>query len=374
MAYVFLLVCPSWKSSNDSVGRRKPQKLTLSFGHGVLLELDRTRIAGCTQIAWGQVQDSDMWGYMTIVVGSKKVNLGQMRTLAREFIKPSRPKDPEHDFSNVFQKSRQDISELLGPRIDGARLMVLGCGYNYPDVALWSTVVDDVVGVDVRRAFWRNGLGRLYKSLRHDGRGRFRSIGESIYRRRGYPKYFRRLRGLSGADLDFAHQDLISYDGKSLPFADESFDVICSNAVLEHVSDLPTLAREMRRVTKEGGIGYHLWHNYYSLSGGHVSDRLVLERPWGHLLGDPDVALHLGLSGTYLNKMLPSCIVKDLASNFHSVSVFQVDKDHRKKGIDHSFSYEGERLLTPDLEQRLSPISREVLLTRAYLIVGKISR
>ncbi len=249
--------------------------------------------------------------------------------------------------------------------------MILGCGYNYPDVALWSTLVDDVVGVDVRRVFWRNGLGRLYESLRHDGRGRIRSVGESIYRRRGYPAYCRRLKELSGTNLDFVHQDLVSYDGRSLPFADGSFDVICSNAVLEHVSDLSALAREMRRVTKEGGIAYHLWHNYYSLSGGHVSDRLELERPWGHLLGDQDVAHHLGLSGTYLNKMLPGDIVRDISNNFHSVSVFQVDKDHGKKGIDSSFSYEGETLLTPELENRLSPISREVLLTRAYLLVGR---
>ena len=308
---------------------------------------------------------------MTIVTGSKKTNLRRMRTLAREFIRPSRPKGAEHDFNNAFQKSRQDISELLGQRIDDARVMVLGCGYNYPDVALWSTVVDDVVGVDVRRVFWRNGLGLLYKCLRHDGRGRIRSMGESIYKRRGYPAYCRRLRELSGTDLDFVHQDLISYDGKSLPFADGSFDVICSNAVLEHVSDLATLAREMRRVMKEGGVSYHLWHNYYSLSGGHVNDRLAFERPWGHLLGDPNVALHLGLSGTYLNKMLPSDIVKSLSNSFHSVSVLQVDKDHRKKGIDRAFSYEGESLLAPDLENRLSPIPREILLTRAYLLVGR---
>jgi len=308
---------------------------------------------------------------MTSVAGSKKTNLGQMRTLAKEFMKPSRSKDPEHDFKNVFQKGRHDISELLGRELGNLRVMVLGCGYNYPDVALWSTVVDDVVGVDVRHVFWRNGLGHLYECLRHDGRGRFRSMGESIYRRRGYHAYYRRLRELSGTDLDFVHQDLISYDGMSLPFADGSFDVICSNAVLEHVSDLAALTREMRRVTKEGGISYHLWHNYYSLSGGHVSDRLAFERPWSHLLGDPDVALHLELSGTYLNKMLPSDIVKILSNGFHSVSVLQVDKDHRKKGIDSAFSYEGEELLTPDLENRLSPIPREILLTRAYLLVGR---
>lgn len=61
--------------------------------------------------------------------------------------------------------------------------------------------------------------------------------------------------------------------------------------------------------------------------------------PWGHLLGAPDVALYLGLSGTYLNKMQPSDIVKDLSNSFHSVSVFQVDRDHRRKCIDRAFSY-----------------------------------
>jgi hypothetical protein len=33
--------------------------------------------------------------------------------------------------------------------------------------------------------------------------------------------------------------------------------------------------------------------------------------------------------------------VKNLLNSFHSVSVFQVDRDLRAKGIDHAFSFRG---------------------------------
>jgi|GEM_PF-1875569 len=41
-----------------------------------------------------------------------------------------------------------------------------------------------------------------------------------------------------------------------LPFADESVDVLISNAVLEHVRDLPAVLAEMNRVLKPGGYVY----------------------------------------------------------------------------------------------------------------------
>lgn len=48
------------------------------------------------------------------------------------------------------------------------------------------------------------------------------------------------------------------YDGRNIPFPDDSFDVVFSSNVLEHVLDLPYLQAEMKRVLKPGGYCVHL--------------------------------------------------------------------------------------------------------------------
>lgn len=42
--------------------------------------------------------------------------------------------------------------------------------------------------------------------------------------------------------------------GAALPFDDAAFDVVVTNQVLEHVPDLPAVARELARVLRPGGI------------------------------------------------------------------------------------------------------------------------
>lgn len=48
------------------------------------------------------------------------------------------------------------------------------------------------------------------------------------------------------------------YDGRNIPFPDESFDVVFSSNVLEHVLDLLHLQAEMKRVLKPGSYCVHL--------------------------------------------------------------------------------------------------------------------
>ncbi|MFN7709496.1 MAG: class I SAM-dependent methyltransferase [Holosporales bacterium] len=45
-------------------------------------------------------------------------------------------------------------------------------------------------------------------------------------------------------------------DGHALPFADDTFDAVFSQAVMEHMRDPYLAAREIARVTKPGGIIY----------------------------------------------------------------------------------------------------------------------
>lgn len=46
-------------------------------------------------------------------------------------------------------------------------------------------------------------------------------------------------------------------DAAALPFSGESYDFVCSNAVLEHVTDVENTAKEAARVLAPGGISIH---------------------------------------------------------------------------------------------------------------------
>ncbi|MDH5831320.1 methyltransferase domain-containing protein [Luteimonas sp. M1R5S18] len=72
-----------------------------------------------------------------------------------------------------------------------------------------------------------------------------------------------RAHRVSAIDIDTsAYADnaypISMYDGKNLPFADASFDVVVSSSVLEHVQGLDGLLADVRCVLRKDGIAVHL--------------------------------------------------------------------------------------------------------------------
>lgn len=71
------------------------------------------------------------------------------------------------------------------------------------------------------------------------------------------------------------------YEGKTLPFPDEYFDVVFSSNVLEHIPGLKTTFSEVQRVMKSDGRAIHIlptpaWRTWTSLSHYiHIGRRLV---------------------------------------------------------------------------------------------------
>jgi SAM-dependent methyltransferase len=59
-------------------------------------------------------------------------------------------------------------------------------------------------------------------------------------------------------------------DGMYLPFADGSFDLVLSHAVIEHVADAPLYLREAARVLAPGGRMYLSTAPYLSFAGAHL--------------------------------------------------------------------------------------------------------
>jgi SAM-dependent methyltransferase len=66
--------------------------------------------------------------------------------------------------------------------------------------------------------------------------------------------------------------DVVAADlNRRLPYEDESFDVVCSNQVIEHLFDTDTFVAEMHRVLRPGGFAVTStenlasWHNVAAL-------------------------------------------------------------------------------------------------------------
>jgi SAM-dependent methyltransferase len=77
-------------------------------------------------------------------------------------------------------------------------------------------------------------------------------------------------------------------DGMALPFADGTFDLVLSHAVIEHVADAPLYLRECRRVLARNGRFYLSTAPYLSFAGAHLP-RLKVPVPL-HLIAGRAVA------------------------------------------------------------------------------------
>lgn len=75
-----------------------------------------------------------------------------------------------------------------------------------------------------------------------------------------YRKFFTECSEYIGCDVEVSGHSHINenidvyYDGKHLPFDDNSFDGIFSSEVFEHIFNLEEMLMELRRVIKKGGV------------------------------------------------------------------------------------------------------------------------
>jgi SAM-dependent methyltransferase len=275
----------------------------------------------------------------------------------------SAPKMAEHDYKNVFLKSEIDL-KALGYNIPRATILIVGCGYTYPEVIFYDSVAEFVVGIDIIKTFWTDNIRGTYAfsaSVSHMPIFRIFLTG---YQYMFCKRYFKLLTDFSGLQVKHKKYKLVSSSGEKLPFKDETFDIVMSNAVIEHINALQVLFEEIRRVTKDNGLSYHLWHNYCSFSGNHLSENLNLKHPWGHLRG-------MLKASSGLNKLRLRQIENVFRKYFKNVMVYPVDKNHNKKDEGTDFELERRSLLTKRIGEELRDYSEDELLTRAYLIIGQ---
>jgi SAM-dependent methyltransferase len=72
-------------------------------------------------------------------------------------------------------------------------------------------------------------------------------------------------------------------EGSDYPYPDNFFDIVISNQVFEHVSDLDGLAREVSRTTKVGGLGLHIFPAKWVFTEPHMYTPVVHWLPKGRI-------------------------------------------------------------------------------------------
>jgi SAM-dependent methyltransferase len=74
----------------------------------------------------------------------------------------------------------------------------------------------------------------------------------------------------------------VAYDGSHFPFEDEAFDIVISWSAFEHITDVPQVLREIKRVCRRNGLVFiQVYPWYHCLQGSHLTD--YISEPYFHL-------------------------------------------------------------------------------------------
>lgn len=154
---------------------------------------------------------------------------------------------------NDYARNRRRVNRILP--LSGKNILIVGCGSGR-DVASWLPYRPAyLVGVDYLN------YGKAWSRFHQYAKDR-------------YP----------ATELDFFQADIADLS----QFSNASFDLVGSDAVFEHVKDIPTALREIHRVLRPGGILYAgygpLW---YCWGGDHVSGFDTIAAGYNHLVLEP---------------------------------------------------------------------------------------
>lgn len=192
-----------------------------------------------------------------------------------------------HDHCIWFDRLQTTLRPYF-PDFKGLRVLDVGCGLLQWQTIFFHSIGTQVTGVDLEYVRSDRRPDKYVHLLRTNGAERAAKTAYWDYVFRG--RYQRALQACSPFSLIAQKLDLRQHTAERLPFEDNTFDIVASHEVFEHIEDVPAAVREIKRVLKPGGITYNTVHLFTSISGGHHMDwKYPDEEPsqrvpaWDHL-------------------------------------------------------------------------------------------
>lgn len=256
-----------------------------------------------------------------------------------------------------FERMLEDLKPHIGS-VNGLRVLDVGCGK-----AIWLTLLlhsigAKATGIDTEYVEAGLSFGKYLRIAKKNGFERaLRTIAwDALYAK----PYFSALAKVCSFPLNFKGVDARTMDVAAPMFDDETFDLIVSHEVFEHIEDPGKALKDLKRLMKPGAIAYIYIHNYTSLSGGHhiawkypdaePSDTVP---PWDHLRKN-------------LYPEIPSWINRIRETEYKALFKEEFEILNWISG-----SREGEALLTSKIRGELSEYSEEELLTKGFAVIAR---
>lgn len=204
------------------------------------------------------------------------------------------------DAVTAARETEETIAQMLGRPVEGCDVLEVGSGQRSAFRYLLGAR-NNYIGIDIEPA----PSGNVVKDFRDDirDRGFSRAAKNAIKNATGlsrkYDKTMRNMIGVTEVDTEFRVMD-----AENMEFADNSFDVVVSHNVFEHLPDPVAVMREVARVLKPGGVAHIHTHLYTSDSGAHDPRIYAGDRKgypyWAHLRPETE---HMVKPNCYVNKV-----------------------------------------------------------------------
>lgn len=198
-----------------------------------------------------------------IIRGLRKQILSSRRSLTPK--KHWSEEDYLYSAEKKINRSRRLINKMSYWRgtLNDTEILEVGCGDGVAAILLALEPVRRVIGIDRNLPLFDPGeIGQQARNLMY-----------AVFKKLGMSGNIYKI--LDGLPVKF-----LQMDASRMAFPDNTFDILTSNSVMEHMNPIEGALDEMARVVRPHGLIYHSIDPFYWLKGCHKKG--VVDIPWAH--------------------------------------------------------------------------------------------